>query len=109
MESDHRDPSGRFRLPKAEGWGGGPTGPSKSAPCPYPRRESSVVKLHELLHKELGIRAVFALAPLPRRPCVGEAACSLDGGFDSSNHQFPRQTERSQDTESHHLTAEASQ
>ena len=39
---------------------------------------------------------------------MGELPCSLDGGVDSSNHQFPRQTDRDQDTEGHDPTAEAS-
>ena len=65
-----------------------------------------MVKKHELLHKGSGIKAVFSLAPLPRKPCMGESPCSLGGGVDSSNHQFPRQTDRGQDTEGHHLNAE---
>ena len=91
--SDHKDPSGYPRLPKAAGWGRVPTGLFLGAPCPYPRRESRVVKPHELLHKGSGIKAIFSLAPLPRRPCMGESPCSLGGGVDSSNHQFPRQTD----------------
>ena len=75
-----------------------PTGPSLGAPCPYPRRESRVVKPKELLHKGSRIKAVFFLALLPRRPCMGESPCSLGAGVDSSNHQFPRQTDRGQDT-----------
>ena len=63
----------------------------------------------ELPHKGSGTKAVFSLAPLPRRPCMGESPCSLSGGVDSSNHQFSRQTDRGQDTEGHHSTAEASQ
>ena len=61
-----------------------------------------MVKPHELLHKGSGIKAVFSLAPLPRRPCMGETPCSLGGGVDSSNHQFPRQTDRGQDTGGRH-------
>ena len=30
---------------------------------------------------------------------MGESPCSVGGGVDSSNHQFPRQTDRGQDTE----------
>ena len=80
VESDQKDPSGHPRLPKAAGLGRLPTGLSSGAPCPYPRRESRVVKPSELLHKESGIKAVFSLAPLPRRPCMGESPCSLGGG-----------------------------
>ena len=64
-----------------------------------------MVKPNELLHKGSGIKAVFSLAPLPRRPCMGESPCSLGGGVDSSNHQFPRQTDRGQDTGGRHPTA----
>ena len=95
-------------LPKAAGWGRVPTGASKGAPCPYPRRESCVVKPHKLHHKGSGIKAVFSLAQLPQRPCMGESPCSLGGGVDSSNHRFPRQTDGGQDTEGHHPAAEAS-
>ena len=102
VESDHKDPSGYPRLPKAAVWGRVPTGLSLRAPCRYPRRESRVVKPNELLHKGSGIKAVFSLAPLPRRPCMGESPCSLGGGVDSSNHQFPRQTDRGQDTGGRH-------
>ena len=63
---------------------------------------------HKLLHKGFGIKAVYSLARLPRRPCMGESACSLGGGVDSSNNQFSKQTDRGQDTEGHHPTAEAS-
>ena len=108
VESDHKDPSGYPRLPKAAVWGRVPTGPSLGAPCPYPRRESRVVKSNELLQKGSGIKAVVSLAPLPRRPCMGESPCSLGGGVDSSNHQFPRQTDRGQDTGGRHPTASAS-
>ena len=48
-----------------------------------------MVKPNELLHKESGIKAVFSLAPLPRRPCMGESPCSLGGGVDLSNTSFP--------------------
>ena len=72
------------------------------------RCESRVVKPNELLHKGSGIEAVFSLAPLPRRPCMRESSCSLGGGVDSSNHQFPRQTDRGQDTGGRHPTASAS-
>ena len=84
--------------PKAAGWGRVPTGPSKGAPCPYPQRESRVVRSHELHHKGSGFKAVFPLAPLPRRPCMQESPCSLGAGVDFSNHQFTRQTDRGQDT-----------
>ena len=67
-----------------------------------------MVKPHGVLDKELGIKAVFCLTPLPQRPCVGESPCRLGGGVEPSNHQFPGQTDRSQDTEGHHSTAEAS-
>ena len=108
VESDHKDPSGYPTFPKAAVWGRVPTGPSLGAPCPYPRRESRVVKPNELLHKGSGVKAVFSLTPLPRRPCMGESPCSLGGGVDSSNHQFPRQTDRGQDTGGRHPTASAS-
>ena len=108
VESDHKDPSGYPRLPKAAVWGRVPTGPSLGAPCPCPRRESRVLKPNELLHKGSGIKAVFSLAPLPRRPCMGESPCTLGGSVDSSNHQFPRQTDRGQDTVGRHPTASAS-
>ena len=77
VESEHKDASGYPRLPKAAGWGRVPTGPPLGAPCPYRRGESRVVKPHELLHKGSGIKAVFSLAPLPGRPCMGESPCSL--------------------------------
>ena len=32
-----------------------------------------MVKPHKLLDKGSGIKAVFSLAPLPRRPCMGES------------------------------------
>ena len=79
-----------FRRPA--GWGRVPTGPSSGAPCPYPRRESRVVQPNKLLLKGSGIKAVFSLALLPRRPYMRESSCSVGGGVDSSNHQFPRQT-----------------
>ena len=108
VESDHKDPSGYRRLPKAAVRGRVLTGPSLAAPCPYPGRESRVLKSYELLHKGSGIKAVFSLAPLPRRPCMGESPCSLGGGVDSSNQQFPRETDRGQDTGGCHPTASAS-
>ena len=67
-----------------------------------------MVKPHELIHEGSGIKAIFSLAPLLQKPCIGESACSLGGGVDSSKHQFPRHTDRGQDTEGHHRTAEAS-
>ena len=79
-------------FPRPAGWGRVPTGPSSGAPCPYPRRESRVVQPNELLLKGSGIKAVFSLALLPRRPYMRESSCSVGGGVDSSNHQFPRQT-----------------
>ena len=79
-------------FPRPAGWGRVPTGPSSGAPCPYPRRESGVVQPNELLSKGSGIKAVFSLALLPRRPYMREFSCSVGGGVDSSNHQFPRQT-----------------
>ena len=75
------------------------------APCPYPRRESRVVKAHELFHTGTGIKAVFSLALLPQSPCMRESPCSLGRGVDSSNHQFPRQTDQGQDTGGRHPTA----
>ena len=108
VESDHKDPLGYPRLPKAAVWGRVPTGASLGAPCPYPRRESRVVKPNELLHKGSGIKAVSSLAPLLGRPCMGESPCSLGGGVNSSKHQFPRQTDRGQDTGGRHPTASAS-
>ena len=51
----------------------------------------------ELLLKGSGIKAVFSLALLPRRPYMREDSCSVGGGVDSSNHQFPRQTDRGQE------------
>ena len=95
-------------FPRPQSGGESPRGPSLGAPCPYPRRESRVVKPNELLHKGSGIKAVFSLGPLPQRPCMGESSCSLGGGVDSSNHQFPRQTDRGQDTGGRHPTASAS-
>ena len=79
-------------FPRPASWGRGSTGPSSGAPCPYPRRESRVVQPNELLLKGSGIKAVFSLALLPRRPYMRESSCSVGGGVDSSNHQFPRQT-----------------
>ena len=79
-------------FPSPAGWGRVPTGPSSGAPCPYPRRESRVVQPNELLLKGSGVKAVFSLALLPRRPYMRESSCSVGGGVDSSNHQFPRQT-----------------
>ena len=79
-------------FPRPAGWGRVPTGPSSGAPCPYPRRESRVVQPNELLLKGSGIKAVFSLALLPRRPYMRVSSCSVGGGVDSSNHQFPRQT-----------------
>ena len=79
-------------FPRPASWGRVPTGPSSGAPCPYPRRESRVVQQNELLLKGSGIKAVFSLALLPRRPYMRESSCSVGGGVDSSNHQFPRQT-----------------
>ena len=79
-------------FPRTAGWGRVPTGPSSGAPCPYPGRESRVVQPNELLLKGSGIKAVFSLALLPRRPYMRESPCSVGGGVDSSNHQFPRQT-----------------
>ena len=76
-------PASRWRVP---------TGPSSGAPCPYPRRESRVVQPNELLLKRSGVKAVFSLALLPRRPYMRESSCSVNGGVDSSNHQFTRQT-----------------
>ena len=52
-----------------------------------------MVQPNELLLKRSGIKAVFSLALLPRRPCTGESPCSVGRGVDSSNHQLPRQTE----------------
>ena len=79
-------------FPRPAGWGRVPTGPSSGAPCPYPRRESRVVQPNELLLKGSGVKAVFSLALLPRMPYMRESSCSVGGGVDSSNHQFPRQT-----------------
>ena len=79
-------------FPRPAGWGRVPTGPSSGAPCPCPRRESRVVQPNELLLKGSGVKAVFSLALLPRRPYMRESSCSVGGGVDSSNHQFPRQT-----------------
>ena len=84
-------------FPRPAGWGRVPKGPSSGAPCPYPRRESRVVQPNELLLKGSGIKAVFSLALLPRRPYMRESSCSVGGGVDSSNHQFPRQTDRGQE------------
>ena len=108
VESDHRNSSGYPRLPKTAGWGRVSTGLPLGAPCPFPQRESRVVKPHELLHKGWGIKAAYSLAPLPRRPCMRESPCSLGGGVNSSNHQFPRQTDLGKDTGGRHPTASAS-
>ena len=59
MESDHKDPLGYPRLPKAAGWGRVPTGPSLGAPCPYPRRKSRVVKPNELSIRDRASRPSF--------------------------------------------------
>ena len=53
--------------------------------------------LRELLLKGSGIKAVFSLALLPRQPYMRESSCSVGGGVDSSNHQFPRQTDGGQE------------
>ena len=79
-------------FPRPAGWGRVPKGPSSGAPCPYPRRESRVVQANELLLKGSGVKAVFSLALLPRRPYMRESSCSVGGGFNSSDHQDPRQT-----------------
>ena len=79
-------------FPRPASAGRVPTGPSSGAPCPYPRRESRVVQPNELLLRGSGIKAVFSLALLPRRPYMRESSCSVGGGAESSNHQFPRQT-----------------
>ena len=103
---DPKDPSGYPKLPKARRLGRVPTGPSSGAPCPYPydaspechsrtTYEPQIVR--ELLLKGSGIKAVFSLALLPRRPYMRESSCSVGGGVDSSNHQFPRQTDRGQE------------
>ena len=84
-------------FPRPAGWGRVPTGPSSGARCPYPRRESREVQPNELLLRGSGIKAVFSLALLPRRPYMRESSCSVGGGVDSSNHQFPRQTDRGQE------------
>ena len=83
-------------FPRPAGSGRVPTGPSSGAPCPYPRRESRVVQPNELLLKGSGIKAVFSLALLPRRPYMRESPCSVGGGVDSSNHSV-RQTDRGQE------------
>ena len=106
VESDHKDPSGYPKLPKARRLGRVPTGPSSGAPCPYPYDASPECHsrtpyepqiVRELLLKGSGIKAVFSLALLPRRPYMRESSCSVGGGVDSSNHQFPRQTDRGQE------------
>ena len=79
-------------FPRPAGWGRVPKGPSSGAPCPYPRRESRVVQPNKLLLKGSGIKAVFSLALLPRRPYMRESSCSVGGGVDSSIHQFPTRT-----------------
>ena len=71
------------------GWGRVPTGPSSGAPCPYPRRESRVVQPNELLLKGSGIKAVFSLALLPRRPYMRESSCSVGGGSTPQTTSFP--------------------
>ena len=107
VESDHRDLSGRPGLFKAAECKRVPTCLSKGAPCPSPQRELTMVKPHNLLQKGSDIKAVFLLAPLQQRPCMGEFPCSRGGGVASSNHQLPRQCDQGQDTEGHHPTAEA--
>ena len=97
VESNHRDPLGYPKLPKAAGWGRVPAGPSSGAPCPYPQRKSRVVKPHELLHKGSGIKAVFSLAPLPGRPCprmFPEGAVLAFASFFCSDCHRVRQTVR---------------
>ena len=46
-----------------------------------------MVKPQEHPHKQSSMKAVFPLAPLPRRPYIGESSCSLGGGVESPNHQ----------------------
>ena len=98
VESDHKDPSGYPKLPKARWLGESPHGSFLGRTMSISiRRESRVVQPNELLLKGLGIKAVFSLALLPRRPYMRESSCSVGGGVDSSNHQFPRQTDRGQE------------
>ena len=90
MVRPKKDPWGLS--PKAAVWERVPTGPSLGAPCPYPRRESRVVKPHELLFKGSGIKAVFSLAPLPRRLTLGLTVadrweCSQATGPPAWRHQ----------------------
>ena len=66
VESDHKDPSGYLKLPNAADWGRAPTGLFSGAPCQYPRRESRVVKLHELLRKGSGTKTLLFLALFPQ-------------------------------------------
>ena len=98
VESDHKDPSGYPKLPKARRLGESPHGSFLGRTMSISiRRESRVVQQNELLLKGSGIKAVFSLALLPRRPYMRESPCSVGGGVHSSNHQFPRQTDRGQE------------
>ena len=81
VESDHKDPSGYPKLPKARRLGRVPTGPSSGAPCPYPYDASPECHsrtpyepqiVRELLLKGSGIKAVFSLALLPRSVAIHE-------------------------------------
>ena len=92
VKSDQKDPSGYPKLPKARRLGESPHGSFLGRTMSISiRRESRVVQPNELLLKGSGVKAVFSLALLPRRPYMREPSCSVGGGVDSSNHQFPRQ------------------
>ena len=98
VESDHKDESGYPKLPKARRLGESPHGSFLGRSMSISiQRESRVVQLNELLLKGSGVKAVFSLALLPRRPYMRESSCSVGGGVDSSNHQFPWQTDRGQE------------
>ena len=95
---ENLDPSGYHKLPKARRLGESPHGSFLGRTMSISiRRESRVVQPNKLLLKGSGVKAVFSRALFPRRPYMRESSCSVGGGVNSSNHQFPRQTDRGQE------------
>ena len=84
-------------FPRPADWGESPQVLPRRTMSISIRRESRVSQPNELLLKGSGIKAVFSLALVPRRPYMRESSCSVDGGVDSSNHHVPRQTDRGQE------------
>ena len=85
-------------LPRPASWGRVPTGPSSGAPCPYPYDASP--EWYSRTSSSLRDRASRPSFPSPyyhEGPYMRESSCSVGGGVDSSNHQFPRQTDRGQE------------